>query len=250
MFTACSLLVINNMQTYLINLDKDKERLAVADVQLKRLNVFYERFPAVYAKELPKGKINTKVNYFRWWCCLGRNILPGEIGCALSHYTLYQKMVDEKIQYSCILEDDVVLKENFKSTVERVEKWIDTEKSQVILLSNHTSEPENGEEIRGGAGGLCSDSYIITLPAAKALLKENLPICVPCDHWGRWVRHGTIKLYLSVSSVCTQNWKDFESNMTNSIQKVSDMSFLSRMLHYVKRLIGKSIDEILFLLRK
>lgn len=83
--------------------------------------------------------------------------------------------------------------------------------------------------------------------AAKALLKENLPICVPCDHWGRWVKSGVIKLYLTIPSVCTQDWTGFESNMSDSanIQKVSDLPFFMCMMHNLKRLIGKSIDKFL-----
>lgn len=235
------------MQTFLINLDKDKDRFIVADVQLKRLGITYKRFPAVYAKEIPEVERDSKVNRFRWWCCVGREILPGEIGCALSHYTLFQKMIAENILYACILEDDIVLKENFKTTMEKVEKWLDVTKSQVILLSNHTNEPEDGEDIREVSNGLCTESYILTLPAARALLKENFPICVPCDHWGRWAKSGAIKLYLAIPSVCTQDWNGFESNMSDSanIQKVSDLPFYMRMMHNLKRLIGKSVDKAL-----
>lgn len=235
------------MQTYLINLDKDKDRLVAADAQLKRLGVEYERFPAVYAKKLPKEIIDSRVNYFRWWCCVGRKILPGEIGCALSHYSIYQKMIDERIEYACILEDDVVLNEAFSATLLKVKDWLDLSKPQVVLLSNHTGELEHGEEIREVSNGLCTEAYVLTLPAAQALLRENLPICVPCDHWGRWAKKGIIKLHLAIPSVCTQNWDGFESNMSESvaIKKVSDFPLHSRMLHKFKRLIGKSVDILL-----
>lgn len=236
-----------HMRTFLINLDKDKDRLAAADAQLKKSGISYERFTAIYAKELPQEEIEQKVNYFRWWCCLGREILPGEVGCALSHYSLYQKMIDENIPYACILEDDIVLESNFKPTLNRVEQWLDAGMPQVVLLSNHSDEPEYGEEIRKVSTGLCTESYIITQPAAKALLKENFPICVPCDHWGRWVKHGAIHLYLATPSVCRQNWDDFESNMANDIHKVSDMNLPRAMAHYAMRLIGKTVDKILCL---
>lgn len=55
------------MRTFLINLDKDKDRLIAADTQLKRLGITYERFPAVYAKEMSKIERNSKVNHFRLW---------------------------------------------------------------------------------------------------------------------------------------------------------------------------------------
>lgn len=240
------------MQTYLINLDKDKERLAAADVQLKKLGVDYERFPAVYAKELPQAERDASVNYFRWWCCLGRKILLGEIGCALSHYRLYQKMIIDNIPYACILEDDIILKDNFKETVDKVDKWLNSSESQVVLLSNHTNEPEGKEGIGEIQNGLCTESYIITLPAAKALLKENFPIKVPCDYWARWVKHGAIKLYLAMPSVCTQNFDGFVSNMADSanIQSVKNMNFVLRFIHSAKRAIGISLDSLFCAMEK
>lgn len=239
------------MQTFLINLDKDKERLISVDAQLKRLCIAYERFPAVYAKEMPKEERDSKVNYFRFRCCIGRHIWLGEIGCCLSHYSLYQRMIDENIPYACILEDDIVLTENFKSTVKRVELFLEHSLPQVFLLSNYTNEVVDGEEIREVNNGYCTDAYIITKSAAKALLKENLPICVPCDHWARWVRHKAIKLYVVLPSVCTQNNTDFVTSIpSNGEKKVSDMSLLDKIGFKARRVLGVSFDYILYKLHK
>ena len=40
------------MQLFLINLDKDKDRLAIIDSQLRKLGISYERFSAIYAKNI------------------------------------------------------------------------------------------------------------------------------------------------------------------------------------------------------
>lgn len=238
------------MRTYLINLDKDKERLVKADLQLKKANIKYERFSAIYAKLLSKKELDVAVNYFRWWCCIGRKILPGEIGCALSHYKIYKKMISEGVLYTCILEDDVIVNDRFKMTIDKVESWLDPTKPQVVLLSNHCNEPENGNEIRAIKTGLCTDAYILTLPAAKALLKENLPLKVPCDHWARWKKQGIIELYMAIPSVCTQNFDDFESNMSESINFRREKTFAYHILHILKRSVGKSIDYFLCVLGK
>lgn len=234
------------MQTYLINLDKDKDRLVAADAQLKRLGVEYERFPAVYAKELPKEYIESKVNYFRFRCCVGRGIWIGEIGCCLSHYSLYQQMIDKDVPYICVLEDDVILSDRFLNTLERVEKWINPLASQVVLLSNYTNEKASGEEIRMVKKGYCTDAYVITKLAAEALLKANIPICVPCDHWARWVNHGIIQLFVALPSVCTQNNEDFETSIpSNGEKSVSDMGKAERIVFMFRRAVEKTIDRIL-----
>ena len=60
------------MKVFLVNLDKNPERLAAADAQLRKLGVEYERFPAVYGADLPKAEKRQAVNRFRWWCAVGR----------------------------------------------------------------------------------------------------------------------------------------------------------------------------------
>ena len=74
------------MKVFVINLDKDKDRMASIDAQLKGLGVQYERISGVYAKNLPGQERKCFVNNFRWWCAVGRPISPAEIGCAMSHY--------------------------------------------------------------------------------------------------------------------------------------------------------------------
>ena len=80
------------MKVFLINLDRDQERLKAADAQLKALGVEYEWIPAVYGKSLSQEEKQRKVNRFRWWCAVGRSMTDGELGCALSHAAVYRWM--------------------------------------------------------------------------------------------------------------------------------------------------------------
>ena len=84
--------------------------------QLARLGIQFERITAVdgrtysfnnneYDKEMAIKKN-------------GRALIPGELGCALSHKKIYQKILDEKIEYSLILEDDVGLPDDFRKIVQ------------------------------------------------------------------------------------------------------------------------------------
>jgi glycosyl transferase family 25 len=48
---------------------------------------------------------------------LGHTLVPGEIGCALSHIGVYEKMVTENIASCIILEDDINFDPQFKNII-------------------------------------------------------------------------------------------------------------------------------------
>lgn len=48
----------------------------------------------------------------------GKVLTVGEKGCAFAHRLVYEKMVNEKIPYALIMEDDVVLQKNFPEILE------------------------------------------------------------------------------------------------------------------------------------
>lgn len=233
------------MEVFIINLDRDLERMRAADAQLRKLDVVYKRISATYGKELSPGARKRIVNYLRWWCAVGRPVRDGEIGCALSHYSIYKQMRDEPV---CILEDDVVLDSRFKKVLEYVEHQIDLDKSQVILLSNHSKDipKDNNIHIEPAKRDMYTEGYVITPKAAHALLKANLPLQCPCDWWGRWVRRGVIELYHAYPPVCSQDQTRYESGTVDpSCFNVKNLNTFAYMMHKGKRLVGKLLDGIL-----
>ena len=236
------------MKLFLINLDRDKERFAFVDGQLKRLNVDYERVSGVDAKSLSPAERAKAFSPFRWWCTMGRPVADGEIGCALSHYAIYRRMADdEALAYCCILEDDVELSSQLISTLCTVERWIDPAKPQVVLLNDHQNKygdlPSGIHRSR--FGGTCTDGYVLTRVAAKNLLEANLPIIVPCDTWWRWVRQGRIELYHAVPAVVRQKQDVFGSSTDVNRVNVSKLSLTKWFLYKAKRTVGKALDTCL-----
>ena len=45
---------VSSMKVYVINLDKNVERMLSMKAQLDRFGLVYERFPAIYGKQLSK----------------------------------------------------------------------------------------------------------------------------------------------------------------------------------------------------
>ena len=236
------------MNVYVINMDRDRDRMQAVGRQLERLGVSYSRFSAVDAKKLDRSELNGAVNRFRWWCAVGRPVRIGEIGCAMSHYAIYKKMQQDNLKVACVLEDDVILDERFNAVLEFAERNIDASMPQVFLLSNHTGVIDNNEDchIVACKKDMYAEGYVITAPAAKALLGANLPMQTPCDWWGRWVKQGIIELYHVFPTVCRQDQTQYVSGTVdpNSFD-IKNLSVLRFCLHKFLRLIGKFFDIIL-----
>lgn len=239
------------MKVYVINLAKDAERLAAVDSQLRRLGVAYERVDAIYAKSLDLQVKRAAVNRFRWWCAMGRRIRTGEIGCALSHRKVYRQMMDEELPLACILEDDVILDDRFPVLLERIESVYDSNSRDVVLLSNHTSEKwiaKAGESwaLSRTNCDMYTEGYVIGLKAAQVLVDLNWPMQVPCDHWGRWVKLGAIKLYHAFPTVCGQDQTQYVSRtVTEGAFDVRHLSSAALVWYKFKRAIGLAIDNLL-----
>lgn len=102
--------------TFVINLDKDTNRMTFMHEQLTKLDIPYRRHTAVLGKEYKP----TRDEYDESLAVEkgGHLLLPGEIGCAVSHAQVLQKIVTEKIPHALVLEDDVSLPLNFKEILE------------------------------------------------------------------------------------------------------------------------------------
>ena len=101
-FTA---LTQSQIKTYFINLDRDKDRWE----RVKHMG--FERFEAINGKDLNKDNlissdIVSKKNKLR----------PGQLGCALSHIEVLKKIHKQPEPYGLILEDDVIIPDNFVDT--------------------------------------------------------------------------------------------------------------------------------------
>ena len=105
---------------WLINLDSNPERYESAKKQLHKLGLDAERFSAIYGKNLSQVEVadcyDPALNQKKF----RRPLSPGEIGCYLSHRTLWQRMVDENIAMAFILEDDIDLEPEFLAVLEKI----------------------------------------------------------------------------------------------------------------------------------
>jgi GR25 family glycosyltransferase involved in LPS biosynthesis len=117
-----------------------------------------EQFNAIKSNQLTEHSL--RLNPVDLSSYLYFKLHPGAIGCFLSHYCLWNKVVNEGIEYSLIIEDDV----DKDSIIKLFQSNIIIENFDLINLSKRFRFHENRYLFDGG------ESYILSLNGAKKLL--------------------------------------------------------------------------------
>lgn len=97
------------MKTYLINLDRDTDRLERMQRQLGACGLEYSRFPAVHGLNLPDW---LRPYFLNESGGKASELSDGEIGCYASHLSV-MKMASDSNETTLILEDDLKLCDDF-----------------------------------------------------------------------------------------------------------------------------------------
>ena len=100
---------------YVINMDKDTEKMRVMEKTLAGLNVTYTRFPAIDGREVSK-KEKREMSFS---ICSDIMCTKGTIGCGMSHMSLWKQIAKNDVQSALILEDDVVFTKNAMDVLEK-----------------------------------------------------------------------------------------------------------------------------------
>lgn len=171
---------------YLLNLDRSPDRLSSVQKSADELGIVVTRVPAVDGRSLtPEQQSGIDLRAFERRN--GKRVLPGEIGCYLSHLKALQLIADGTADYAVIIEDDVRFTDDFQRlTVELADiaGW------DMVKLINHrvvgfvkhrrlSGQYALGRCIHGPMGS--SAAYAIKRDAARRLLHALRPMVVPID---------------------------------------------------------------------
>lgn len=231
------------MHTFVINLEKDVARRKSIVGQLKALGLSYEISPAVYGAGLsPEDRLRQYDHHKAKWR-LSREMVPSEIGCALSHLNVYRNMIEREINYALVLEDDVKLPAGIMAFLDQCEKILDAKKPTVWLLSPAEGSTANVHPVSIDAihsllqyrAGFYTSSYIITQPGARALLKELYPVGDVADCWRRMNNYRVIDLFIVEPPVIVQNQDVFGSSTTSDYHEVIQSGFFSKVTYKLSR---------------
>lgn len=186
------------MKIFIINLKKAKDKRQNMKMQLEHLGIKnYEFIEAVYGADLSLDFINENV-YDYPDCAL----TPGEIGCALSHLYVYERMIKENLPYAMILEDDIILPDDFPELLEAIPESIDVPQSKVITLgeANKITLLNKYFNFKGyseytAVTAFCAYAYLINIAAAKSLSEKLRPIKYEADMFIHFRENGWLEQF-------------------------------------------------------
>ncbi|XP_034471649.1 glycosyltransferase 25 family member [Drosophila innubila] len=184
---------VNFDHIFMINLLRRPERREKMERIFNEIGLDVEHFPAVDGKELNAQLVQQ----------MGISFLPGyedpyhhrpmtmgEIGCFLSHYRIWQQIVERQLQQVLILEDDIRFKPYFKSNALRVLEQVEKLDYDLIYFGRKRLKEENEPWVDGTDNlvhvgySYWTLAYVITLQGANKLLAakplENL---IPVDEF-------------------------------------------------------------------
>lgn len=171
---------------YVINLDRDVERMASLAGNLQALSLSFERVSAVLGKEVPDWEKLVSSELYS-----ARNRLPmprpGEVGCYLSHLKAMEAFLQTDAHWCVILEDDVEVKPECLEVLAALGMQDDWD--LVKLFCFHSGLPVRKRALTAShhlvvhlTRTTSSAAYAVNRRAAETLLKSMRPISEQIDH--------------------------------------------------------------------
>jgi glycosyl transferase family 25 len=232
---------------YVINLERDAERLESVRGNLSALGLAFERVPAVIGKELTDWRGYVDMETYVW-----RNRQdeprPGEVGCYLSHLKAMEIFLRTDAPWCMILEDDV---EVLPACAEILRALAEKDDWDLVKLFHFHSGLPVRKRALGADHHLVSHlgrttssaAYVVNRHAAQTLLKAMLPISEQVDHaldrpWEtglriRGVRPMPVILAPIATSTSTIGYQD-RANARRTLGKTVKL-FLSRAKKEISR---------------
>ena len=173
------------MYVFIVNLEHEHVKRAIVEEQLQREHVSYEFVRAVDGQNDDLDQYSFLI--LPQWAepFTRKTITKGEIGCALSHYFLWKRIVDEQLPYALILEDDVTIGHDFLATVE---KQLEHAPEYDLMYLGRKPLRESSETIIDSfvkvKYSYGTHAYLLTYQGAKKLVEgDYLQHMIPVDEY-------------------------------------------------------------------
>lgn len=186
------------MKVFVINLDRNPERLKSVTGQLAALGIEFERIVAV------DGRAEARRPTVREFLVNAGFLTPGERGCAMSHLKVCERMIRDGLPMAAVFEDDVRLGGELPRVLAEIADFMSDELPRVVLLNAHGCDERKRSGIERISTGFCTDGYALNLAAARLVVRLNRPVCSVADSWRRWIARGGLNLHRAWPTTVTQ----------------------------------------------
>jgi len=208
------------VHAYVINLARSADRRAHITAELKNIGIAYEIVAAVDGQDLDLNDTAAIDPAF-----LEIEYSAGAAGCALSHLSVYAKIIADGLDKALVLEDDVILPGDLASLAEAVAEQLTG--AEIALLNFDSPEPVRMSsedttdlpparllalpidisQLRSAA------AYVITREACERMVKYAMPIRVLADAWWHFYREGALDRVRCVAPLSVRKSPKFVSTI-------------------------------------
>ncbi|MDD3585919.1 MAG: glycosyltransferase family 25 protein [Thermoguttaceae bacterium] len=174
----------NDVCCYVINRDQDVERWEAIRRGFEVIGMTPTRFSAILGKEHLDSPLYSPRGYL---LAYGREAMPAEIGCYLSHLKVWELFLASDKKYALVCEDDVTPVPEFCSILEEAIKYqsswdllrlVGSRKKSSITYRTLTSDFRLCTTI---TGMVITAGYVINRKAAERLILKLNRIVLPVD---------------------------------------------------------------------
>ena len=116
---------------YVINLDREEEKMQKLHNDMVKNNYHYERFSAIDGKKIKEDDYRIKKYFGKT-----KNYSMGQKCCTLSHIAIWNKIKKKKTPYNIILEDDVIIPEDLHINIKKYLKQLPEDWDFLFLGGN------------------------------------------------------------------------------------------------------------------
>jgi glycosyl transferase family 25 len=197
---------------YLINMDKDIDRLKIVTKECDKVNIKFERFPGIKVSDVSQNILDKYIPIE-----IQKYGPNGMIGCGLSHLFIWQDAIKKNYKNILVLEDDVYFTDDFNEYLDNVMEELP--KDYDILYLGYKDyfrcePPKNGKfnYIYTPYYPLLTHAMIISNKGLKKLIKIIIKIDKHID-WSIANNANKLNIYASKKKIANQIW--INSNNAN-----------------------------------
>jgi glycosyl transferase, family 25 len=245
------------LRANVINLARSSQRRAHMIAQLRSVGIDYEFVTAIDGRDLDWTDPQTAEAFAPSY--VGSDwFRPTRAGCALSHLSVYRKILADGPEHALVLEDDVTLPADLPAILDAVAERLTG--AEVALLNFDSAQTcrvrrDDSADLPAGRQLVHPDdvnqpmsaaAYVITRQACKRMDAGRLPIRAKTDDWGHFHSAGLIDRLRCVVPLAVTKTPDFASTIGHH----GEGSLKGRLLDLITRYHIRPLQRALALRRR